>query len=354
MPTLRILTWHVHGSYLYYLSHAPHEFYLPVIPGRDGYGGRGHTFPFGPNVHDVPADQVRDLDVDVILYQSRPNWEVDRHDLLSEAQRRLPSIYLEHDPPRMQPTDTRHPVDDAAVLLVHVTHFNRLMWDSGNTPVRVIEHGVVVPEGARYTGELERGVVVVNNMRSRGRRLGADLFEAARQRVPLDLVGMDAESLGGLGEVQPMDLAAFEARYRFFFNPIRYTSLGLAVCEAMMLGMPIVGLATTEMATVIENGVSGYVDTNIDTIVEQMRNLLADPREARRMGEGARRVALERFGIERFARDWDAAFRLVAGERNAAEHARRCGQWRPECLCRPDRGQSRPRRTPRRPLYPPR
>jgi len=40
---------------------------------------------------------------------------------------------------------------------------------------------------------------------------------------------------------------------RFFFNPIRYTSLGLAVCEAMMVGMPIIGLATTEMATTVQN-----------------------------------------------------------------------------------------------------
>jgi NAD(P)-dependent dehydrogenase (short-subunit alcohol dehydrogenase family) len=31
-------------------------------------------------------------------------------------------------------------------------------------------------------------------------------------------------------------------------KPVRYTSLGLAVCEAMMLGLPIIGLATTETA----------------------------------------------------------------------------------------------------------
>ena len=322
MPGLRILTWHVHGNYLYYLAHAPHEFYLPTLPGRAGHGGRGHSFPLGPNVHDVPADEVRNLQVDAVLFQSRANWEVDQFEFLSEEQRRLPRIYLEHDPPRDHPTETQHPVDDPEMLLVHVTHFNRLMWNNGRTPTRVIEHGVVLPEGARYGGERERGVVVVNHMRSRGRRLGADIFEEVRQRVPLDLVGMDAEALGGLGEVQPMELAAFEARYRFFFNPIRYTSLGLAVCEAMMLGMPVVGLATTEMATVIENGVSGYVDTNIDALVERMQELLADPGAARRLGEGARRTAMDRFGIERFTRDWDAAFRLVAGDRGAASQTK--------------------------------
>lgn len=253
------------------------------------------------------------LDIDCVLYQTRTNWEVDRHEVLSPAQKRLPRIYLEHDPPQEHPTNTRHWAEGPNLLLVHVTPFNALMWDSGSTPTRVIDHGVFLPEGTRYTGELERGIVVVNHLRQRGRRLGADVFEQARREVPLDLVGMDAESLGGLGEVSPPRLAAFESHYRFFFNPIRYTSLGLAVIEAMMLGMPIVGLATTEMAVAIQNGVSGFVDTDLRRLVEPMRFLLTDPAEARRLGEGARRYACERFRIERFAREWEAAFAEVAG-----------------------------------------
>jgi hypothetical protein len=318
MRPLRVLTWHVHGNYLYYLSHARQEFFVPVWPGRPGHGGRGATFPWRGNVHDVPAEAVRDRPFDCILFQSRRNFEEDQFDLLSEAQRRLPRIYLEHDPPREHPTDTRHPVDDPGTLLVHVTHFNALMWDSGRTPVRVIEHGVAVPEGVRYTGELARGLVVVNHLRTRGRRLGVDIFERARAAAPLDLVGMDAESLGGLGEVAPPDLPAFAARYRVFFNPIRYTSLGLAVCEAMTIGLPVVGLATTEMVRVIADGVSGYLDTNIDHLITHVRRLVSDPAEARRLGDGARRAARARFGIERFARDWDDTFATVAGRAAAS------------------------------------
>src|SRR5262249_41516014 len=158
-----------------------------------------------------------------------------------------------------------------------------------------------------------RGIVVVNHLRRRGRRLGADVFERARDAIPLDLVGMDSESLGGLGEVRPTELAEFESRYRFFFNPIRYTSLGLAVIEAMMVGLPIVGLATTEMATAVEDGVSGFVSTDVGRLIDAMRGLLADPGEARRLGEHARRAARERFSIERFARDWEDAFATVVG-----------------------------------------
>src|SRR5690606_4698544 len=102
---------------------------------------------------------------------------------------------------RGSPTDTKHPFDDPDGLLVHVTAFNDLMWDSGSTPTRVIEHGVIVPDDVRYTGEIERGLVVVNGLPKRGRRLGADVFEAVRKKVPLDLVGLGSEAVGGLGEV---------------------------------------------------------------------------------------------------------------------------------------------------------
>jgi len=306
---VRILTWHIHGSYLYYLTQVPHTFYLPVKAGwPTGYGGRRGNFAWGDNVVDVPAGEVRDREFDCILFQSRQNWDTDQYEILSEAQRRLPRLYLEHDPPRESPTDTRHPVDDPDVLLVHVTHFNDLMWDSGRTPTRVVEHGVLLPPGAIYTGELARGLVVVNGLQGRGRRLGADVFARAREAVPLDLVGMRSEEFGGLGDVPHDALPALSARYRFFFNPIRYTSLGLAVCEAMLLGMPVIGLATTEMATAIENGVSGYVDTDVDALIAHMRRLLADPAEARRLGAGARQAAETRFGIGRFIADWQAAF----------------------------------------------
>ena len=319
MRPLRILTWHVHGNYLYYLAlRSPHTFLLPVQQDGSGYGGRGTTFHFGENVVDVPAHDVRETRFDLVLYQSRDHYLRDRWQLLSERQRQLPAIYLEHDPPRDHPTDTHHPAADDDAMIVHVTPFNALMWDSGAAATRVIEHGVVVPPAASYTGDLARGLTVVNNLPSRGRRLGADVFARARCHVPLDLVGMGTAACGGLGEVGPHDLAAFESPYRFFFNPIRYTSLGLAVCEAMMLGMPVVGLATTEMATVIENGVSGYVSTDETGLIDAMRHLLADPEHARRLGEGARRTALDRFNIDRFTAGWNEAFAAAVGEMSAA------------------------------------
>jgi hypothetical protein len=315
----RVLTWHVHGSYLDSLARTGHQFFIPVAESpRLGYGAAWAEW--GKAVTEVPEHEVADLDVDLVLFQSRPNWEHDQFATLSPAQRQGPRIYLEHDPPRGHPTDTRHWVDDPEVLLVHVTDFNALMWDAGAVSTRVIDHGLPDP-GVAWTGELQRGLVVVNDLDRRGRRLGADLFLAAREHLPVDLVGMGAERLDGLGEVTRRDLPAFEARYRFFFNPIRYTSLGLGMLEAMLVGLPVVAFATTEIPTVIEDGVSGFTATDPETLHEAMRALLADRELAGQIGAAGRGRALERFGMDRFARDWTAAFETVAGGASSAEPA---------------------------------
>jgi glycosyltransferase involved in cell wall biosynthesis len=176
----------------------------------------------------------------------------------------------------------------------------------------VIEHGVIDP-GYRYSGELERGLVVINHLVRRGRRVGADLFFEARKTIPLDLVGMAAEEAGGLREVLHAELPEFSARYRFLFNPIRYTSLGLAVIESMMTGLPIVALGTTEMVTVIRDGVNGHIDTDLSFLIRQMDELMRDGARAVQLGIEARRTALARFNIERFVRDWNDAFSEVTG-----------------------------------------
>jgi glycosyltransferase involved in cell wall biosynthesis len=301
---IKVFTWHIHGSYLYYLSQGNFDIYIPVSREKtEGYIGRGATFPFGENVKEVPVNVIKELSFDCIIFQTAKNYLADQFEILSEEQQQLPKIYLEHDPPQGVPTDTCHVVNDPNITLVHVTHFNKLMWNNGQTPAVVIDHGIMAPD-LSYSGDIERGIVVINNLDQRGRRLGLDIFQEVRKHVPLDLIGMGTEKLDGLGEILHPQIPDFIRHYRFFFNPIRYTSLGLAVLEAMMLGVPVVGLATTEMATVIQDGYSGLLHTNIDYLISQMKILLADRELARRLGVAGRQIVKERFNIGRFSNDW--------------------------------------------------
>jgi glycosyltransferase involved in cell wall biosynthesis len=309
----RILTWHTQGSYLYYLTQTNCIFYLPFKENaEEGYCSRTHSFTWGENVISVPAEQVRDLEFDCILFQSRKNYLTDQYEILTEEQRNLPRIFLEHFPPRESPTETRHIVDDPNILLVHVTKFNALMWNSNNTPHTVIEHGIVLVPNVHYTGELEKGIVVINNLEKGGRRLGYDIFKQVSEEIPLDLMGTDSEALGGLGEIRNGELQTFISRYRFFFSPIRYTSLSLAACEAMMTGLPIIGLATTEMAVTVVNDYSGYVHTDVDWLIQKMKMLLGNRKKAFDLSRGAKETAREKFNIKRFISDWENVFHQVS------------------------------------------
>ena len=323
MRPLKILTWHTDGRYLANLSRAPHTFYLLSKPGRPpGYAGRHEQASWGPNVHDMPVDQVRQGQFDCIVFQDRSHFEKDQFEFLTASQRALPRIYLEHAPPSGHPTDERHVVDDPDVLLVHVSHFNALMWDGGRTPSLVIEHGVMVPEGIDWQGELDTGLVIVDDLARCGRRLGADIFAESRRRVALELAGSGARELGGLADIAPGRLPALAARYRYLFHPVRYASLNLSVLEAMMIGMPVVALATAEMSTIIDNGVSGFIDTHPCALVTHMQELARNRALASALGAQARRIARERFGIARFTADWDGALRHVTGTRRHSYGAR--------------------------------
>ncbi len=307
---MKIFTWHIHGSYLYYLSQGNFTIYIPLKDERtEGYYGKGETFPFGNNVIEVPFKEVRNLSFDCILYQTQQNYLIDKYTVLSDEQQQLPSIYLEHDTPREHAVNSRHIISDPNITLVHVTHYNSLMWDNNGLQAEVIEHGVCSSD-INYKGDIERGIVVINNLPKRGRLLGLDLLIEARKYVPIDLVGMGTGELG-LGEVLHPRLPEFLSHYRFYFHPVRYTSLGLSVLESMMLGMPVVGLATTELPTVITNNVSGFIHTNFEYLVQKMKLLLRDKNLATKLGEASKKTAVEKFNIKRFTADWERLFYKV-------------------------------------------
>jgi glycosyltransferase involved in cell wall biosynthesis len=87
------------------------------------------------------------------------------------------------------------------------------------------------------------------------------------------------------------------------------------VIEAMMAGVPVVGLATTEMVTVIRDGESGFLHTDIGYLITRMQQLLDDRELALCLGEKGRQVATERFNIQRFTANWHKVLSGIVTER---------------------------------------
>ena len=316
---MRVLLWHVHGSWTTAFVQGPHEYLIPVTPERGPDGlGRARTFAWPGSAVEVTREQAARAEVDVVVLQRPSELEGLVADWLGGRRpgRDVPAVYLEHNAPQGRVNDLRHVAADRDDLtVVHVTHFNDLFWDCGSTPTRVIEHGVVDP-GDRYTGEVPAAAVVINEAGRRARVTGTDLLGRLGASVPIDLFGMRSEQLAGAPGVRSaadLDQAALHAemaRRRLYLHLVRWTSLGLSLLEAMHLGMPVVALATTEVVEAVPPD-AGVVSTRVEALADAARRLVADPEQARLMGKAARAAATARYGLERFLADWDALLEEV-------------------------------------------
>jgi hypothetical protein len=313
---MRILLWHVHGSWTTSFVQGGHDYLLPVTPDRDRDGlGRARTWDWPASVVEVPVAGLRDLDVDLVVLQRPHEVALVERWTGRRPGRDLPAVYVEHNTPGGDVPFTRHPLaDQSAVPVVHVTHFNRLFWDCGSAPTDVVEHGIVDP-GPLYSGELARAAVVVNDPVRRGRAVGTDLLPSLADSAPLDVFGMQVHALPDALGVAGDRLSVFEdlpqdrlhgelARRRVYVHTSRWTSLGLSMLEAMHLGMPVVALATTEAVAAVPPE-AGVLSLRPDELATAVGRFVNDPAEARVVGEAARRVALSRYGLGRFLADWD-------------------------------------------------
>ena len=308
---MQIFGWHVHGSWMTAFVQGAHEYVVPVLPDRGPNGrGRAQTWDWPQSVRELPPEDLRGLRPDLVLLQRPGDYDLTREWLGLTPGIDVPAVYVEHNAPQGQINAMRHPAAEwKGVHVVHVTYFNELFWDCGDRPTHVIEHGIVDP-GYRYTGELASAAVVINEPQRRARVTGTDLLQRFEQRVPVELFGMGAGARGGFENLPQERLHGELARRRVYLHPIRWTSLGLSLIEAMHLGMPVVALATTEVPEAVPE-TAGVVSTNVRTLIESLEELLEDPQRCRTLGQNAREYARARYGLERFLGDWDRLFKEI-------------------------------------------
>ncbi|MEU8193691.1 glycosyltransferase [Microbispora amethystogenes] len=315
---MKIMVWHVHGSWTTSFVHGGHEYLVPLTPDRGPDGrGRAETYPWPDTVREVPHDRLAAEDVDLVVYQRPHEIELAREWL----GRDVPGVYVEHNTPAGDVPKTRHPLADRNdIPLVHVTHFNDLFWDSGRAPTHVIEHGVVDP-GHLYSGELARAGVVVNEPIRRWRVAGTDLLPTFATGAPIDVFGMQVANLpaklgldGAMEAFEDLPQSAMHAelaRRRVYLHPYRWTSLGLSLIEAMMIGMPVVALATTEAVEAVPPE-AGVVSTKIPSLLRALDRFANEPELAAQAGKAARAAALARYNLDRFHADWDRLLSSIA------------------------------------------
>ena len=313
---MRILLWHVHGSWTTSFVQGGHDYLVPVTPDRGPDGlGRARTWDWPKNVREVAPAQLATTEVDLVVLQRPHEAALAEQWLGRRPGEDVPAVYVEHNTPMGDVPDTRHPMaGQDRIPIAHVTGFNELFWDCDGARTVVIEHGIVDP-GPRYTGELARAAVVVNDPVRRGRSVGTDLLPLVAGVGGVDVFGMRVDLLpGALGlptdrltvhEDLPQSTMHDELpRRRVYVHTARWTSLGLSLLEAMHLAMPVVAVASTEAYAAVPPG-TGVITSRRDRLVEAVSTYLADPDLAAETGRAARQHALDHYGLKRFLTDWD-------------------------------------------------
>ncbi|MCK9795360.1 glycosyltransferase [Isoptericola sp. 4D.3] len=333
---MRVLVWHVHGSWATAFVAGRHEYLVPLVPDRGPAGrGRARTWDWPASAVEVTPQELRALAdagaIDVAVLQRPEEGALLQRWTGLEAGRDVPAVYVEHNAPTGHAAATRHPLADVdavatgRVPIVHVTAFNALMWDTGGARTLVVDHGIPDP-GHLWTGERESVGVVVNEPVRRWRVAGTDVLARVGHHVPLDVYGIGVGALAehltgpvtgdpetpsdGLGHRLHEDVpqAAMHralAASRAYLHPYRWTSLGLSLLEAMALGMPVLALPTTEAPAAVPPA-AGVLSARPDDLVMAARRWLADPDEARERGDAARAHVLEHYSHAAFLHRWDA------------------------------------------------
>lgn len=293
---LRVLLWHVHGSWTDAFVRGRHQYLLPVSP-EGAPWGLGKAGRDWPSATEVPLDRLAEAEPDVVVVQ-RP----EELDLVARLD--VPAVYVEHNAPRPYAASSEHPLAGRSdITVAHVTHFNEAMWDCGRAPTTVVPHGIPDP-GARYTGELAAGVSMINEPVRRRRVTGADLLETLAEAAPVDLFGIGTEEVGGRGDVPAPLLHDEIARRRVYLHTARWTSLGLSLLEAMHLAMPVVVFAATEAIEAVPPD-AGVLSTDVSVLAKGFRELVHEPDFAALAGKNAREHALKKHGLEAFLATWD-------------------------------------------------
>jgi hypothetical protein len=307
-----VLAWHVHGSWMDSFVAGRHRYLIPVNAARDA-DGRGLDGRNWPRAEEIPTDKLRDQGIDLIVLQRLSEIELSAELLGRRPGVDIPAVYVEHSAPRPYAADSDHVLATRRdIPLIHVTEFNKLMWDNGVAPTRVTTHGIADP-GNLYTGDVAAAATMINEPLRRWRTVGADLLAELSSQVPIDVWGIGSRELNrtgtlakvrGKGDVPHPRVLHQIARRRVYLHTARWTSLGMSLVEAMFLGMPIVAIGST-MAPMTVVAEAGVVSADVKTLAYALKGFVTDASAAGIAGKAARAYALANFGLDRFLNDWD-------------------------------------------------
>jgi glycosyltransferase involved in cell wall biosynthesis len=99
-----------------------------------------------------------------------------------------------------------------------------------------------------------------------------------------------------------------------FVHPSFMDNSPNSICEAMLLGVPVVATCCGGVSSLISHGETGLLvpPGDAEVLADTIAGVLSDPREALRMADNARRIAARRHDPQRVAAAYLTLYREIA------------------------------------------
>ena len=109
------------------------------------------------------------------------------------------------------------------------------------------------------------------------------------------------------------DIPAALSSLTLFVSAARSEPFGLAIIEAMAVGLPVVATASEGALEIIDDGVTGRLvpANDPEALAQAINDLLNNPQERARLSQNARLAVRDRFSLQRMASDTERVYREV-------------------------------------------
>lgn len=290
---MKIIAYYVHSTRFAQMAQLPHEYYFWRNDGStwdEKYSTEWGWIPPKPyNVHFVNENHSERYDVGIV------GTEVQAEHLRG-CYPDMPIIASCGDTIR----DQYNGIVDAVVGLS-----KRNIQYCNHPNKYVIYPGIDDKLFNGYKGTIEKFLCVANLPERVELRRG--MAVAVANSPNFVTIGIGSETVrGGLGFIEPELVVKYMQDYRAFI----YTANALcgicnAVCQAAMVGMPLILGDFADWKELIANGVNGYVSDDILELYKFAVKCITSIDFALEVSVKTREMALKYFNTKRFASDWD-------------------------------------------------
>ena len=325
---MRILTHFAHGAYQTALAALKDIMFYHIIDEEAQYFSKDacpkkswdDSIPLPSNIIVISAKEAFQIKFDLILAHWHP-FIVPFHTLWPE----LPMIFLEHTYPyknlKSEVFRWRNIRHDNCAHTVFITPSSQKAWGAEkDAQASYIYHSIDVdnfPQKIDYSGQ--QIMTTTNEFISRDWACGFSLW-ARVLGVPMSsfftdiaLYGYGNANIGktAKGMRTRQEILDLLCKAGVYFNPSIMSPIPMSLLEAAAVGTPIVSTKYCEPGELFKSGEHGIISNDIGTLRRGIKQLLANPDEAKCMALNAKKVVKELFKPKKFCEEWSNIFNKI-------------------------------------------